>query len=659
MQQFNTPLDGALYLVGMGMKVFPCMPNEKMPVKGLKWKDWAEQSNKERVLAYGNVNPDCNWAVSCGPSNLVVLDIDLKVEVGKEKNGYESLKSLPSTPKTFAVETPSGGMHLYYSGKTTNSVGDIGAGLDTRSVGGYVIAPGSRNKVGSQYIISDPAPISQVPTWIPARLQEKKKKEVNPNTENFLDAFEEGGRNNGFTKLAGHLRALGFDKELILNTMVEVNEQLSDPLPESELNTIAWSMAKKAPGNALADAKAIADFAQFAPEDQLKIHHFSTVNMEAIPPVKWILKNQFISGLVSILVSPGGLGKSLLSLIQAVSVATGKGISGDEVSTQGRVWIHNAEDGKHDLERRLAAISIHHKIPQNLFSNIVYTTGLEQKINLASSGKQGMARNLPEIERIKTFIKESNIVLWMIDPFIRMHTVDENSNEEMDVVMEILTHIAQETKCAIGIVHHTNKAGGGTTGDANASRGASAVVNATRIANTLRRMTEEEASKLREEGEAQTIPTEDAAWYICLDNAKANFQRPMAHRIWYKKKSVILPNKEEVGCLERIILHDQSKETREKARETERKALLQAVEIEMCRQPSTTMNALATLVMDNGQTDNLLDKKSHATVRRKIGEALAVRQHFHGFTLRIAAQEIKGRPIQMVIKEGVNSDFLQ
>jgi len=615
MEQFNTPVDGALFLFDGGLKVFPIQAGSKMPPKGLHWKDWSVQASRQSIETYAAENPNCNWAVDCGASNLMVLDIDVKEDV----NGFDSLKDLPTIEDTFEVTTPSKGKHLYYVGKSKTSVGEVGKGLDTRSNGGYVISPGSRDAKGIPYLISSNRPLANMPTWIHTKLQEKKQKsEMHLNTDDFLESFEEGNRNKNFTKLAGHLRAIGLDKDLMLLAMMEVNSRISNPLPEKELEIISWSMSKKAPGNALATAKAISDFAQVVPGEVIQFHNFQDVNIKAIPPVKWILKNQFISGLVSILVSPGGLGKSLLSLLQAVSVSTGIELSGDKVSTQGRVWIHNAEDGKHDLERRLAAISIHHNVDQKLFNNITYTTGLSYKINLASSDRKGVVKNEPEIERIKQMIKDNGIVLWLIDPFIRMHRVDENSNEEMDVIMEILTDIAQHTKCAIGIVHHTNKSGGQNGGDANASRGASAVVNATRIATTLGKMKAEEASNLREEGEFKTIPPENAFWYIRADNAKANFQSPRDQVRWYKKIPVQLPNGEEVGCLQLVKLYNADEINKEKSKVVMEDAFRQSIDTLMSKIKKMTLNKLATSMIGNEQISNLLNQQNRKTLKTKI-----------------------------------------
>jgi len=82
-----------------------------------------------------------------------VIDVD----VDEEKDGRVAWKQLceeeGGAPTTTTVETPSGGMHLYFrapEGMTIkNSVSDLAEGVDVRGHGGYVIVPPSSTESGS------------------------------------------------------------------------------------------------------------------------------------------------------------------------------------------------------------------------------------------------------------------------------------------------------------------------------------------------------------------------------------------------------------------------------------------------------------------------------------------------------------------------------
>jgi len=64
--------DRALELVARGWWVFPVPPNEKQA-----WEGWTEVSSNDPVFVLDQWPEDtANIGVHCGPSNLLVLDID-------------------------------------------------------------------------------------------------------------------------------------------------------------------------------------------------------------------------------------------------------------------------------------------------------------------------------------------------------------------------------------------------------------------------------------------------------------------------------------------------------------------------------------------------------------------------------------------------------
>lgn len=93
------------------------------------------------------------YLIACR-GRLVGLDIDRKNGV----DGYATLAQLGREhgfvipEMTTTVFTPSGGAHLWMTvaeGVTVpNSVGRLGAGLDVRGTGGYVVGPGSTGRAG-------------------------------------------------------------------------------------------------------------------------------------------------------------------------------------------------------------------------------------------------------------------------------------------------------------------------------------------------------------------------------------------------------------------------------------------------------------------------------------------------------------------------------
>src|SRR3954463_16644688 len=132
-------LEHALSLAARGFRVFPVQPNAKAPPL---LNDWPHKtsSDPETVKRYWAAIPDANIAIEC--SGMIVIDVDVK------KGGDESFKQLEEKHglfNTLVARTPTGGRHvfLHCADSVGNTVGALGAGLDIRSAGGYVVGAGS------------------------------------------------------------------------------------------------------------------------------------------------------------------------------------------------------------------------------------------------------------------------------------------------------------------------------------------------------------------------------------------------------------------------------------------------------------------------------------------------------------------------------------
>lgn len=162
-------LDHALALAAEGFKVFPIAPQAKAPPLLNGWPQKAT-SDAEEVKLYWLAVPEANIGIHC--SGLLVIDVDIK------KGGHESLDWIrlnEDLPATRRAGTPSGGEHWFYrlphdhSG-VPNSVSVLGPGLDIRSTGGYVVAPGSEVAAGAYAWVDATVPLVLAPAWLVERL---------------------------------------------------------------------------------------------------------------------------------------------------------------------------------------------------------------------------------------------------------------------------------------------------------------------------------------------------------------------------------------------------------------------------------------------------------------------------------------------------------
>lgn len=98
------------------------------------------------VDTWWTVNPRANIGISCGVtgagSGPDVVDFDVK-DGAPGATTFQRLRDIGLLAGSFAtVTTPSGGWHLYYDGSAQGNGSIKGFGVDFRSAGGYVVAPG-------------------------------------------------------------------------------------------------------------------------------------------------------------------------------------------------------------------------------------------------------------------------------------------------------------------------------------------------------------------------------------------------------------------------------------------------------------------------------------------------------------------------------------
>lgn len=210
---------------------FVCTPTRNKRAL-LKWstsegrlKDPEEMS--EWVNRY---HPECGilTEVSC----LVVIDCDVAKETGEPIGRDNLIKLLGNDPEseTFAVRSPSGGMHYYFRcnevSTFTGTVSKLGPGIDVRAKGNLIIAPYSITERG-QYLPVNDLEIAPLPEKVAALIRNaqsaarpKQKTQshscawiepdrYSPRADakikkqlNRLDGIHEGKRNNLLFKVA-------------------------------------------------------------------------------------------------------------------------------------------------------------------------------------------------------------------------------------------------------------------------------------------------------------------------------------------------------------------------------------------------------------------------------------------------------------------------
>ncbi|MET9535736.1 bifunctional DNA primase/polymerase [Streptomyces sp. NPDC006649] len=232
------PLDTALGCTRLGWPVHPLAPGRKTPAANCRdcratahchtdcpcdsagrWCHGfhAATTDADRVRSWWSQQPRFGVGVSCGPADLVVIDVDAHesplpaadrflpgihipegVSLQGLRHGFHSLAVLAALRQapdpaqdttTLRVRTPSGGLHIWYRaepGQSWRCSSGSSAGralawqVDVRAHGGYIIAPGTRTAAGTYSVCEGALLPAPLPGWLAGELERTGHRPVPP-----------------------------------------------------------------------------------------------------------------------------------------------------------------------------------------------------------------------------------------------------------------------------------------------------------------------------------------------------------------------------------------------------------------------------------------------------------------------------------------------
>jgi hypothetical protein len=215
--------------------------------------------------------------------------------------------------------------------------------------------------------------------------------------------------------------------------------------------------------------------------------------------------------------------------------------------SQGASAGHNGEDNMIELQRRLAGICQHYKIPmEELRGWFFMTSGNEVPLRVAESWNQVRLNTDHRLVKCLTeAIGDNKIDVANLDPLVTLHGVRESDPGQMDSVIRIFTRLADAQNCAVDLSHHTRKLAPGSAADdytIDDMRGARAISDAMRAVRMLNFMSPQDA-------ENAGLMEIERTTYFRIDRAKANYSAPSKEATWRKFANVDLPNGDAVGVV--------------------------------------------------------------------------------------------------------------
>ena len=447
--------------------MFPVREGAKFPPLVEGWPDKAT-TDPEQIRSWWARWPNANIGVHC--KDHIVIDVDVK----NGKPGLQSLKALDLDLNTLTVRTPTGGLHVYYSGPNVkNSVGALGPGLDIRSDHGYVLGPGSETDGGS-YKPHGNYPIIVAPDALTDRLGSISVKADNPRLAGALVSADldraisylvaappaiegEGGDQQTF-KTAAVLKDLGVSEYEAWELMADHwNPRCQPPWDEDELQRKvqnAYRYGSLPPG-------------VDTPEFQFQGNHIP-------PPVRpgrqwfypedaldldqsWLFHKLLPATGVAVLVGPSGSGKTFVIAELGRCLGTGKAFFGVEPEARGGMAVLFAGTEGSGFAHRLAAL----KEPDGALPiTFTYVSGLAQRGALDAL--------LADLQAQKTYMQERYGVplrVVVLETLSASGLIEnENDNAQAAQAIANLNTISRALGILFIITHHPPKHGEGTRG---------------------------------------------------------------------------------------------------------------------------------------------------------------------------------------------------
>src|SRR6185369_1172095 len=455
--------------------------------------------------------------VALAKSHIAVVDVDRKP--GKRgQETYDALDLQYGWPATKKVETPSGGLHLYYEGEHVFALGERGFGVDIDSPN-YTLIPGCTLANGTCYReVPSSQKVAPAPSWfydLLRRRTERAEQTQEPavdwdKPENIewaihyllYDApLSKQGSSGDATILyvAGVLKDHGISKELALELMAEhYNDRCEPPWgigegPDSDRLDIKIENAyrylkQKQPGADTPSAEFANDPLPPETDEERQAREkererrrregssrLLTVRADQVVPknIDFVWPRRLAFGKHTCVAGVGGLGKSQLLYSIAATITRGDAWpENDGNAPRGSVILLNAEDGVDDMmvPRLIAAGADRKRV------HIVKAVGAEggpKKFNI-----------LADLEKLEKKCRElGDVVLIGFDPVSSYlgGEIDSHRDTELRNALDPISQMAESSNVAIMSVTHFNKATS-TVGAMNRVMGGAGFVNAPRAA---------------------------------------------------------------------------------------------------------------------------------------------------------------------------------
>jgi hypothetical protein len=420
-------------------------------------------------------------------------DGEFAVDVDPRNGGAETYRALiekhGQLPPTMAQLTGSEGNH--YLLKVPPGVklrGKLGAGIDIKKKGGYIVLAPSLHQSGRRYEWVKDAPVADAPAWMLDKLCEP---EAASQASAVEDVITRPGRFGALQSLAGTMRRRGMSAEEIEIALTAVNERrCRPPLDGAKIKYIAESISQHPPVESQPEPElSLPDWVDAGPSESARPKESKSDDQAAFGPgfygslrelhaKETVPAEDLMVGVrrrqVTIFASVTSVGKTTIMLNHALAAAGGQAwlpLLPSAPERPLKIVFIDAESTDDELKKDTLTMlrSIGNK-----------EIAVENFIPVVDAQIDGEALNLSNrkhFEQIKRFLKHHQPDIAIFDTISALFMLySENDNAEViRKVIRPLKDLAIAGNCAIWASHHIGKSGESDEAEkAYRGRGASA-----------------------------------------------------------------------------------------------------------------------------------------------------------------------------------------
>lgn len=477
-------LQHALNAAAKGFRVFPLAINAKTPAHASNWRKTATSDPARIKEMWTDPVLECeidyNVGISLG-ADVLVFDEDTR----DGKQGDKSRKLLEMVydelPTTFTVRSASGGKHRYMATDLPvgNSSSKVGKDIDIKSLGGFVVGPGSTID-GSAYTIEHDVPMAPAPGWL-VQLAGAPRERVlaeGEHTQPVVDLDTESAISRatewlttkapdaGTYSVAAKVKDFGVSRERCLELMLDHWPPAEAKGEEHVAFRVdnAYRYGQNAPGIASAEAEFGPVEVDAKPAPKKGLYSIRWADIKPALDRPYLIDDLMDSAAMIVTYGDSNAGKTYVVLDQCFHIAAGREWNGHKVQ-QGLV-VYVAAEGGTGFFKRVEAFKRHYKVDNLPFALVPCSIDMH--------GAPADTKKLIQLIKQEEQHFGQKCVMIVVDTLARaMGAGDENTTVDMGKFVLHADALRAATGAAVNIIHHTGK------DKAKGARGSSALRAAT------------------------------------------------------------------------------------------------------------------------------------------------------------------------------------